>query len=50
MDVIAEGIEDQEQLSFLRDLNCRFGQGFVYYKSLTSADVEERILSSRKVP
>jgi EAL domain-containing protein (putative c-di-GMP-specific phosphodiesterase class I) len=29
IDVIAEGIETQEQLTALRDLGCRYGQGFL---------------------
>ena len=28
LEVIAEGIEDQPQLSFLREHNCELGQGF----------------------
>ena len=29
MDVVAEGIETHEQLHLLRQLGCRFGQGFL---------------------
>ena len=30
MDVVAEGIETQEQYALLRQLGCRFGQGFLF--------------------
>ena len=30
MDVVAEGIETQEQYTLLRQLGCRFGQGFLF--------------------
>jgi diguanylate cyclase (GGDEF)-like protein len=32
MDVVAEGIETEQQLAQLRDLGCRFGQGFLFSK------------------
>ena len=34
MDVVAEGIETCEQYSLLRDLGCRFGQGFLFSRPL----------------
>lgn len=30
--LVAEGIETMEQLSFLKDLNCKVGQGYIYSK------------------
>lgn len=35
MEVIAEGIEDQQQLSTLLSLNCTMGQGYLLSKPLT---------------
>ncbi|MDE3202280.1 MAG: EAL domain-containing protein [Acidobacteriota bacterium] len=35
MDVVAEGIETSEQLQLLRQLGCRFGQGFLFSRPLT---------------
>lgn len=35
--VVAEGIENQEQLDFLKKAGCHVGQGFFYSKPLTSA-------------
>jgi EAL domain-containing protein (putative c-di-GMP-specific phosphodiesterase class I) len=34
MDVVAEGIETCEQYLLLRDLGCRFGQGFLFARPL----------------
>ena len=40
MNIIAEGVELQEQLDFLRDTKCEEIQGYIYCKPLSSADVE----------
>jgi diguanylate cyclase (GGDEF)-like protein/PAS domain S-box-containing protein len=37
--VIAEGIETKKQLDILNTLNCSFGQGHLFYQSLSSKDV-----------
>jgi EAL domain-containing protein (putative c-di-GMP-specific phosphodiesterase class I) len=34
MDVVAEGIETPEQYSLLRELGCRFGQGYLFARPL----------------
>ncbi len=36
MSVVAEGVEDQEQLHKLKALGCDFGQGYLFSKPLTS--------------
>ena len=36
--VIAEGVENPEQLKFLRDHDCDYGQGFIFSPALSSAD------------
>jgi diguanylate cyclase (GGDEF)-like protein len=43
-DVIAEGIETQQQLKALKDLNCRYGQGFLFSPALAPADLESLLL------
>ncbi len=35
MDVVAEGIETREQYSLLRQLGCRYGQGYLFAKPMT---------------
>jgi diguanylate cyclase (GGDEF)-like protein len=37
--IVAEGIENQEQLDFLKTGGCHVGQGFFYSKPLTSAEM-----------
>ncbi len=47
LDVIAEGIENEEQLSFLLKRGCRSGQGYLYSKALP-ADRFLKFLESRE--
>ena len=39
MDVVAEGIETQEQYALLRQLGCRFGQGFLFSRPVTAESI-----------
>ncbi len=32
MDVVAEGVETEEQLAILRSMNCQCGQGYLFSK------------------
>jgi EAL domain-containing protein (putative c-di-GMP-specific phosphodiesterase class I) len=34
--VVAEGVENQEQLEFLKALNCEEGQGFLFSRPLAA--------------
>lgn len=45
LEVIAEGVEQDQQLSAIRDLDCQYGQGFLFSKPLSSADMDAWILS-----
>jgi EAL domain-containing protein (putative c-di-GMP-specific phosphodiesterase class I) len=38
LDVVAEGIEEEEQWRTLRELGCHYGQGFFFSRPLTAAD------------
>ena len=38
MDVIAEGIETEEQLESLKALGCEFGQGFLFSKAVPAEE------------
>jgi EAL domain-containing protein (putative c-di-GMP-specific phosphodiesterase class I) len=37
MEVVAEGIETQAQYMLLRQLGCRFGQGFLFSRPVPAA-------------
>jgi EAL domain-containing protein (putative c-di-GMP-specific phosphodiesterase class I) len=46
LDVVAEGIEDAEQLTELRDAGCEFGQGYYFAPPLRSHEIE-RLLAGQ---
>ena len=39
MDVVAEGIETREQYELLRQLGCRYGQGYLFAKPMPAEEV-----------
>jgi diguanylate cyclase (GGDEF)-like protein len=45
MDVTAEGIETADQAAQLTDLSCEFGQGFFFYRPLTSSNAKSVLAS-----
>ena len=45
LSVIAEGIETEQQLEWLKNIGCLFGQGYLFDKSLPAAEVEKRYLN-----
>jgi diguanylate cyclase (GGDEF)-like protein/PAS domain S-box-containing protein len=48
MDVVAEGVETNEQLELLKALDCELGQGFLFSEALDSACIEDSL--SRNQP
>ena len=48
MEVVAEGIETVQQLSQLRELSCRFGQGFLFSKPLNVQDITVLISAEKR--
>jgi diguanylate cyclase (GGDEF)-like protein len=44
MDIIAEGIENIEQLDILRELDCEFGQGFFFSMPLSASAAQDFII------
>jgi EAL domain-containing protein (putative c-di-GMP-specific phosphodiesterase class I) len=48
MQVIAEGVETEEQLEQLRALKCQYGQGYLFSKPLDVTDVDLYILNSAR--
>jgi diguanylate cyclase (GGDEF)-like protein len=49
MDVIAEGVETEEQAQKLRDLNCRVAQGFLFSKPLPSELASDLLVRKRGI-
>jgi diguanylate cyclase (GGDEF)-like protein len=45
--VVAEGLEQPAQVTFLQALHCDLGQGFRFARPLTAAAAEEYLLTSR---
>jgi EAL domain-containing protein (putative c-di-GMP-specific phosphodiesterase class I) len=45
LEILAEGVETEEQMDFLKNLNCSEIQGFYFNKPLSSSDLE-KILSN----
>lgn len=45
--VVAEGVETEEQLQFLRSQNCNEIQGYYFYKPLSGNDFGELLLEKR---
>ena len=39
--VVAEGVETQEQAAFLRSIGCNFAQGWLYGRAMTAQDMAE---------
>jgi diguanylate cyclase (GGDEF)-like protein len=48
MQVVAEGVESEEQLEQLRSLKCQYGQGFLFSKALDVTDADLFILNSAR--
>jgi EAL domain-containing protein (putative c-di-GMP-specific phosphodiesterase class I) len=44
LDVVAEGIENPTEVTFLRALECRYGQGYYFSRPLPAADAERLLL------
>ena len=47
--IVAEGIETNEQLKFLKDNKCQYGQGYLFSKPINSANFENLLNNSEKV-
>jgi hypothetical protein len=43
MTTVAEGIETQAQLAFVRDHNCTLGQGFLFSKPLSADEAVQTL-------
>jgi diguanylate cyclase (GGDEF)-like protein/PAS domain S-box-containing protein len=45
LEVVAEGIESQQQLDFLRSRNCHYGQGRLFGEPMTATDFLQLLLA-----
>ncbi len=50
LDVVAEGVENEEQLEFLRQVHCGHGQGYYYSRPVESSSASEMIRQINPVP
>jgi EAL domain-containing protein (putative c-di-GMP-specific phosphodiesterase class I) len=41
--IIAEGIEDADQLEQLREMGCEFGQGYLFARAMPGEEMAERL-------
>ncbi len=46
MDVVAEGVETEQQLQQLRSFNCEYGQGYLFSKPVSASDAERLLISN----
>jgi diguanylate cyclase (GGDEF)-like protein len=49
LDIIVEGIETKEQLEHLKELGCKKGQGFLFYKPLNKDDIGKILESNNEL-
>ncbi len=50
MQVVAEGVETEAELSFLRQRNCDAMQGFLFSRPLPAAEFENFLWSNKPLP
>ncbi len=49
MMVVAEGVETEEQFAILLEMNCQFGQGYLFSKPLSKPVIDELIENIRQL-
>jgi len=48
MEVVAEGVETEEQLDFLKNMNCGYGQGYYYSRPVDNLSATEIVENLRE--
>ncbi len=49
LQIIAEGVETQNQLNFLKQHDCQLGQGYIFSPPLSVSDTEQLLSNSGKI-
>lgn len=47
LNIVAEGIENKQQLDWLKDKDCQIGQGFYFSQPLTQEDFENQYIKTQ---
>jgi PAS domain S-box-containing protein/diguanylate cyclase (GGDEF)-like protein len=47
LDVVAEGVETEDQAEMLRTLGCTYGQGYLFSRPIPTAELEDMIAAGR---
>lgn len=50
LEMIAEGVESEEQATFLQERGVRFAQGWLFARPLPLSELRERLASSGMAP
>jgi EAL domain-containing protein (putative c-di-GMP-specific phosphodiesterase class I) len=45
LDVVAEGVESEDQLRFLKALNCDYAQGLLFGRAMAADDFRDLLLA-----
>lgn len=49
MKVVAEGIEEQQQADILQQLDCEYGQGYLFSKALPADEFENLLIANKTI-
>lgn len=49
LSIIAEGVETEDQIAFLREMGCRYCQGYYYYKPMPVDQMEKLLVDGQKI-
>ena len=44
MEVIAEGVEEKDQVQFLVSVECQKAQGYYFSRPVTAEEIEQKVL------
>ena len=49
MDVVAEGVETYEQMNYLKSIDCKEVQGFLFDRPMPIENFEQKLISKQYV-